>query len=153
MSKRLSLAIVDFIGGLYPLYMQDGDGPTTCARCLQDGTLILPVEEDDDNENGDVEIHWQGDPTRKTITRGAYIASIAVARYSELRAIAESSKHLAYPEMTHLAHHFTVKTGETLVFDMPDEDAELFGLIGKGISRLGKEALIAILRAKLGGML
>lgn len=150
MSKRLSQSIVDFIGGLYPLYIHDEQGSVSCARCLQDGTLILPVEEDDDNENGDVEIHWQGDPARKTITRGAYVASVAVARYSELRAVAESTKHVAYPEMSHLAQHFTVKTGELLIFDMPDEDAEFFEWIGRGVSKLGKDVLIDLIKAKVG---
>lgn len=150
MSKRLSQAIVDFIGGLYPLYMHDWDGPTTCARCLQDGTLILPVEEDDDNENGDVKIYWQGDPGRKTITRGTYIASIAIARYAELHAVGESAKHLAHPMMSHMAQHFTVKTGETLSFDVPDEDADLFAWIGRGVSTLGKDVLVEIIKKKMG---
>lgn len=150
MSKRLSQAIVDFIGGLYPLYMHDWDGPTTCARCLQDGTLILPVEEDDDNENGDVEIRWQGDAGRKTITRGTYIASLAIARYAELHAVAESTKHLGHPMMSHMAQHFTVKTGETLSFDVPDGDAEFLSWIARGASKLGKDVLIDIIKAKMG---
>jgi IS4 transposase len=79
-----------------------------------------------------------------------YIASVAIARYAELHAVAESSKHLAHPMMSHMAQHFTVKTGETLSFDLLDEDAELFQWIGRGISRLGKEALVALIKAKVG---
>lgn len=146
--EGLSHRIVNFIGGLYPLYMHDQVNGVQCARSLVDGTLILPMGEAEDQDEELVTVHWQGDPSRRTVVQGVFMASIAVARYVELHHMAEKAKDTK-DEMEGLAHHFEVKTGASLVFDIQD-DSELFSLVGKAASRLGKEAVIEIMKKSMG---
>lgn len=113
-----------------------------------DGTLILPIDEDEDEEDGFVTVHWQGDSNRKTVVQGVFIASYAVAKYVELHSIVERNKDTK-DEMSHMAHHFEIKTGESLVFEMND-GSELFPLIGKAIGRVGQEAVIEIIKKQIG---
>ena len=145
---ELSQSIVNFISGLLPLYIEEFTEGVWCARSLIDGTLILPLEESEEYENGMVKVYWQGDSSRETVVPGEYIASQAIVRYVELRNIAEKSKETR-DEMRHFANHFKFKTGETLCFDM-DEDSELFPWIERAVSRLGKEAVIEILKKQIG---
>lgn len=52
-----STAIVSFLANLMPLYTHEGRAGVWCARSLQDGTLILPVDESDwDEESGSVRV-------------------------------------------------------------------------------------------------
>ena len=76
------------------------------------------------------------------------MASYAIARYIELHnvAVAKETKD----EMRHLAEHFMVKTGESLVFDIGDDDPEFFQLIGKAIASDGKDVLVEVIKAKIG---
>jgi hypothetical protein len=76
--------IVAFISNLLPLYINDEVDGVGCARSLVDGTVILPMNEDEDHEDGFVTVYWQGDSTRSTIVQGVFIASYAVAKYVEL---------------------------------------------------------------------
>lgn len=85
---------------------------------------------------------------RITTVQGVFIASYAVARYVELRNIAEKAKDTK-EEMRHLAHHFTVKTGASLSFEM-DDDSELFPLLGKAVARVGQEAVIELIKKNIG---
>jgi hypothetical protein len=56
-----SAAIVDFIANLLPLYDGGRHGDLWCARSMQDGTLVLPVDESEwDEEQGTVLVRWQG---------------------------------------------------------------------------------------------
>lgn len=140
--------IVDFISKLIPLYIHDEVDGVWCARSLVDGTLILPMDESEDYEDGFVTVHWQGDSSRVTVVQGVFLASYAVAKYVELNNIAEKVKDTK-DEMLSLAHHFTVKTGQSLSFDM-DDDSELFQLIGKAVSRLGQAAVIELIKKGIG---
>ena len=79
MSAGLSHRIVSFIASLYPLYEYTTVEGRAGARSLTDGTLIFPLDDDDD-ENEFVDVHWQGDPNRTCQTLGHSVASIAVAR-------------------------------------------------------------------------
>lgn len=56
----LSHRIVGFISNLLPLYIHDEVDGVWCARSLVDGTLIVPMDEPEDYEEGFVTIHWQG---------------------------------------------------------------------------------------------
>lgn len=143
----LSQRIVDFIDHLHPLYMHEEVGGVWCARSLTDGTLIFPMDEPEDNENGFVTVHWQGDPSRQTVVRGVYLASLAVARYVELHHLAEKAKGTKN-EMEHLSHHFTVKTGESLIFD--SQNSGLLELIAKAVGKVGEAAVIEILKKQVG---
>ncbi len=150
MREGLSSRIVHFIAALLPLYLNDVHEGIYCARSLVDGTLIVPIEEDEDedNEDGMVEIHWQGDAARVSVVQGAFVASMAIARYVELHAIPDSKSTKS--EFQHLSHHFTVKTGASLIFGTDDADIELYRWISKVADRFGVEAVIEILKKSAG---
>jgi hypothetical protein len=143
----LSQAIVQFIDHLHPLYIHDQVNGVWCARSLSDGTLICPVEEDEDNENGFVSVHWQGDTSRQTVVQGVYMASLAVARYVELHHMAENAKGTR-DEMERLSHHFTFKTGESLTFESPDSG--LLEIVVKAVGKVGETAVMEILKKQIG---
>lgn len=147
MSDNLSQRIVTFIGHLLPLYVEECVNGVWCARSLADGTLILPIDDPEKSADGSVAIHWQGDHTRRTEVQGIFIASLAIARYTELHHTATYSKDMRI-EMEHMSNHFTVKTGETLVFESPDSG--LFELIAKAVGKLGEAAVIEILKKQVG---
>jgi hypothetical protein len=140
--------IVDFISKLLPLYIHEEVEGVWCARSLVDGTLILPIDEPEDYQEGFVTVHWQGDSSRVTTVQGIFIASYAVTKYVELRNLAERSKDTK-SEMLRLAHHFTIKTGKFLSFEMED-DSLLFQLVEKAVSKLGQETVIEIFKKSIG---
>ena len=144
----VSQRVVDFVAGLIPLYIPDQIEGMWGARSLVDGTLILPMDEEEDDGNGLVSVRWQGDPNPTTIVQGVFIASYAVAKYVELHSIAETNKDTK-DEMSHLIHHFEIKTGESLIFHV-DENSELFGLLGKAIGKVGQDAVIEIIKKQIG---
>lgn len=106
-----SAAIVGFIANLLPLYWGERHDERWCARSLQDGTLILPfnAEEDPDDE-GWVRIRWQSDPQRQTEALGASIATLALERYVRLHGVGASEEAIA-AELWFMAEHFRFKTG------------------------------------------
>ena len=136
----LSQSIVHFIGSLLPLYIEDEVNGVWCARSLNDGTLICPMEEMEGCEDGIVTVHWQGDPARQTLVQGGFMASLAVAKYVELHHLAENAKGTRQ-EIEHLANHFTVKTGASLTFEC--QDSGLLELVVKAVGKVG-EALSLI---------
>ncbi|MBY0409078.1 MAG: hypothetical protein K2Q97_02880 [Burkholderiaceae bacterium] len=144
---NLSQSIVQFIDHLHPLYMHEEVDRVWCARSLTDGTLILPMDKSEGDENGFVTVHWQGDADRSTVVQGVFMASLAVARYVELHHIAETAK-ATRDEMERLSHHFTVKTGESLAFESPD--SELLGMVSKAVGKLGEFAVMELLKKQVG---
>jgi hypothetical protein len=72
MREGLSHRIVAFIANLLPIYTHALIDDRHCARSLIDGTLILPLEEPEEDEEGWVEVHWQGDPARRTEVQGIH---------------------------------------------------------------------------------
>lgn len=148
MSHSLSKKIVIFIANLLPLYVGEICNGETCARSLIDGTLILPIAENDGSEEGFVEIRWQGDPLRSTTIKGAYIASIAVTRYVELHAIPVRLETKS--EFEHMSKHFNVKTGEWLVLDSSQSEIEIYKWMGKVVDKLGSHAVVELLKKAAG---
>jgi len=149
MREGLSHRIVGFIAGLFPMYEHAAvDGHAIAARSLIDGTVILPVEEDEDNENGFVLVHWQGDSNRSAEVRGEFLASLAVVKYVELHAAATDKRTRAQYE--HLAQHFTHKTGGSLVLETDDGGAEAFALLGRLIEKSGTAVAIGLLKKAIG---
>ena len=138
MSTGVSSRIVDFISALLPLYTQE---------MVDDEALLLPREADED-EDGRVTVFWQGDRQRSSEIAGAFMASAAVARYVEMHAV--SVGKLTKEEFEHLANHFTVKTGQSLIFEFEDTDDPLLKLVGRAAARFGSEAVIAVIRSHLG---
>lgn len=106
-----STAIVGFLANLMPLYTFEGRDDVLCARSLYDGTLILPVDESDwDEERGIVRVHWQGDSQRETLVDGDQIAALALERYVRLHGVGVSEEAIA-AELWFMARHFHIKTG------------------------------------------
>ena len=150
MDKTLSQRIVSFIAGLLPIYTFEHVGDLYCARSLVDGTLILPVEEDEDNENGFVLVHWQGDEARATQVQGVFLASVAVARYAEIHSVPIAAR--TKNEYAHMAQHFRFKTGASLAMGEPDTERTLIEVLSNASRELGKETVRAIVGAALGKM-
>lgn len=147
-SVGLSHRVVDFIAGLIPLYIHEQVDGVWGARSLVDGTLILPIDEDEDSEDGYVTVRWQGDPMRTTVVQGTYMASYAIAKYVELHSIVETNKDTK-KEMSLMIHHFEIKTGESLIFHVAD-DSELFSLLGKAVGKVGREVVIEVIKKQIG---
>lgn len=106
-----SAAIVSFLGNLMPLYTHEDRDGIRCARSLQDGTLIQPVDESDWNEEcGIVRIHWQGDAQRESLVGGEHIATLALDRYVRLHGVGASEEAIA-AELWFMAEHFHFETG------------------------------------------
>ncbi|PTU72792.1 hypothetical protein [Pseudomonas mangrovi] len=105
-----------FISNLAPLYTLERVGNLTGARCLRDGTLILPVQVDEPLPAGEsawVKVWWQGDRLRESEHLAGLIASNALIEYVQLQSV---GKPAAYTEalLDHLAQHYEFKTGEGL---------------------------------------
>jgi hypothetical protein len=141
--------IVQFISGLIPAYTHEEVDGIWCARSLVDGTLICPVEEQEGNENGFVKVYWQGDWARQSMMIGTFVASCAVAKYIELHCIGRDAQNIS-AELRHLTHHFTLKTGEELVFEMEAEDSRLLHILEKAIKKIGQEAVTEIIKKTVG---
>lgn len=147
MSDNSSQRIVNFIGHLLPLYVQESVNGVWGARSLGDGTLILPIDEPEDTADGFVAVHWQGDPTRRTEVQGVFIASVAIARYTELHHTATFSKEMRR-EIEHISDHFTIKTGKTLTFEAPG--ADLLDMIGRAVGKVGEATVMELLKKTAG---
>jgi hypothetical protein len=145
----LSQRIVDFIGGLLPLYIEDEVDGVWCARSLSDGTLICPVEEMEACEDGFVTVHWQGDQARQTLVQGTIHGQSGRGQVRGASLPCGKTPKAPREEIEHLANHFTVKTGALLTFQLPD--SELPELIGKAVGKVG-EAVVTEAIKKLVGL-
>lgn len=106
-----SAAIVGFLASLLPLYDVERHGQDWCARSLQDGTLILPIDESGwDEERGTVRVRWQGDPQRESEVDGSLLATLALERYVRLHGAGASEEAIA-GELWFMGRHFHFKTG------------------------------------------
>lgn len=147
MDQGSNQRIVAFIANLLPLYVGEWVGNQWCARSLVDGTLILPFQGSEAHADEFVSVLWQGDPQRRTEVQAVFVASLAVARYGELHHIASGSKETKV-EMQHLSHHFSVKTGEELVFE--EHGSDMMEVLARAVGRLGEAAVVETLK-KAGG--
>jgi hypothetical protein len=143
--KGKSTAIVGFIANLLPLYNGERPGDVWCARNLQDGSVILPVAEDDEDE-GWVRIHWQGDPQRQTEVLGEWIATLALERYVRLHGVGASEEAIA-AELWFMARHFEFKTGCHVYLPQLREPAHPAARAAK---RMGEGVLVNLI-SKLAG--
>lgn len=144
---HLSQGIVNFIAGLLPLYVEEEVDGCWCARSLADGTLIVPVRESGEDDNGWVQVRWQGDGARTTMVQGVFMASVAIARYVELHHTATHNEQ-TQAAMEHLSDHFTVKTGESLVFESQDDS--LLTVLTKAIEKVGAPVVVEVLKRQIG---
>lgn len=150
MNKTPSERVVGFIANLLPLYDGERVGEVWCARSLSDGTLIKPVPDEEGIEDVWVDVLWQGDESRTSRILSFLIASNAIARYAELHTAFSHPKSVVRTEAQRMAEHFTFKTGQSLVFHTPDADEELLYWLREGAKRLGKDAIISVLKKNMG---
>lgn len=144
-----SHCIVTFISHLLPAYTAESINGVMCARSLVDGTLILPIDDPDEDATGFVTIHWQGNVNRQTTVLGSQFAAVAFAKYFEMQAVLQG-KPAAKEEIRDLARHYTVKTGETLIYHDADDESNLAPLISKAVKKLGEVAFMQLLRKAIG---
>lgn len=149
MSNRSS-AIVGFIANLMPLYVPEEIESIWCARSMDDGTLIMPVDETGwAEERGTVKVQWQGDPARTSDIDGPDVATLAVVRYVRLHNLGQPEAHQRR-ELQGLAEHFAFKTGCVLYLPYPDAGPSLVEWVHKSLGRLGEAGLIEVLKKAAG---
>lgn len=140
-----SAAVVGFLANLMPLYTPEDRDGVWCARSLQDGTLILPVDESDwDEQRGTVRVHWQGDAGRGSEVDGSHIVSLALVRYVELLCFGRPAKELA-ATLQDLARHFEFKTGCSLELGCERPSPVLVDAVSKAVGRVGESAVANLL--------
>ncbi len=147
--STLSQAVVQFISNLHPLYIGEVHEGVQAARCIEDGTLVFPVEEDEDYEDGIVRVCWQGIKPNSSELPGATYASIAVQRYVAL-VYAAHRPEVQRGQLLFFAEHFTFKTGLALHFDEPSELDEVFCKLIEMSKSAGSTALAVLVKSKLG---
>lgn len=146
-----SAAVVGFLANLLPLYTHEDCSGIWCARSLQDGTLIWPVDESDwDEERGTVRVHWQGDSRRETLCDGDYIVTLALERYVRLHGVGANEEAIA-AELWFMAEHFSFKTGCRVYLPQLSEPPHPLVRTGRTALRMG-EGLLVNLVSKLSGM-
>jgi hypothetical protein len=94
--KGLSQRIVDFIAALEPSYTRQLADGRDCALSLEDGTLLMPLDETHTPaEEGWVAVLWQGDGQRRSEVPGALLAYRAILRHVALLGAGLAAPNLA----------------------------------------------------------
>lgn len=149
MPEGASQKIVNFIADLSPLYIREKVGDAWAARSLIDGTLILPISTEGDDEDGMVVVRWPGDQASSTKASGIYMATNAVVRCAEVRAGLSRKDNQA--EYIDLAERFEQKTERTLSFGVPDRQEQLTYIVEEAAKEIGKQAVLEIVKVTLFG--
>ncbi len=149
MQGNKSQRIVNFIGGLTPAYDRYLHGKKHAAISLEHGHIYVAPDDPDACEEGIVRVYWQSDSARQSEIVGSRLVALAIARYAQLQMVPHSEE--TQFEFREMANHFEVKTGCTIGCGMEASDDEpLSVLVTRAASKLGKEAVIALIKAKLG---
>lgn len=144
-----SKAIVGFLANLMPLYAHEQHDGVWCARSLHDGTLILPVDESDwDEERGTIRVHWQGDAQRETLVDGDQITTLALERYVRLHGVGASEEAIA-AELWFMARHFHFKTGCHVYLPQLPEPPDTLTRISRKAVEIGQGILINLVTPRL----
>ena len=145
-----SESIVSFIGNLMPLYDSERCQGVWCARSMQDGTLILPVDESEwDEERGTIRVRWQGDPQREQEVEGLWIATLALERYVRLHGAGASEEAIA-AELWYMARHFHLKTGCHVYLPQLSEPSHPLVRAGRQLGELGRGVIVNIFSKAIG---
>lgn len=130
-----SASVVAFLASLMPLYTHEDREGVWAARSLQDGTLVLPVDESEyDEEGATVRVLWQGDARRDSLVVGSNIATLALERYVRLHGVGATEEAIA-AELWFMANHFRFKTGCDLYLPQLKEPPS--GWVKAGTQSLG----------------
>jgi hypothetical protein len=146
-----SAAVVRFLSNLLPLYTHENRDGIWCARSLQEGTVVWPVDESDwDEERGTVRVQWQGDARRESMVDGDYLVTLALERYVRLHGTGASEEAIA-AELWFMARHFHFKTGcHVYLPDLPEPPHPLVRA-GRAAVRMGEGVLVNLF-SKLAGV-
>lgn len=145
-----SAAVVGFLANLAPLYTHEEHDSLWCARSLADGTLILPIDETEwDDERGRVLVHWQGDSTRQSEINGEDLAALALERYVRLHGVGASEEAIA-AELWFMDRHFTFKTGCHANLPMLPKPPHPLVKAGRHLSEMGRGVLDNLLSKPFG---
>ncbi|MBS7455711.1 hypothetical protein [Coralloluteibacterium stylophorae] len=140
-----SAAVVGFLANLMPLYVGEECDGLWCARSLQDGTLILPVDESEwDEERGTVRVLWQGDVARASEVDGGDIATLALERYVRLHGVGADEEAIA-AELWFMAEHFRFKTGCDIYLPQLDAPPGALARLGRQAREIGQGILVNLL--------
>jgi hypothetical protein len=146
-TNQISQGVVSFISALLPLYRAEYVDREIWARSLRDGTVIKPISEPIEDEDGRVEIWWQGDKNKTTIEHGVFLVRLVLSDYVDFHS---RGKPEAYNmQMQHLTQHFYLKTGKQLG-EPEDSLVSLLEVVSKALDKLGPPALLEILRKTIG---
>lgn len=146
--------VVSFIANLMPSYHGRRVNGDWAAESLDDGTLILPIEEGsakdiDYDDAGFVRIFWQGDRTREAVVVGDYVATIAVVRHVNLHYAGQPADRLDF-ELEGLAAHYHFKTGGGLYLPYERVSENFFSVMSRALGRLGEAGVIEVLKKAAG---
>jgi len=148
--KSKSEAVVAFLANLAPLYMHEDHDGLGCARSLLDGTLILPTDETEcDEERGRVMVRWQGDSARVSEVQGEDLAALALERYVRLHAAGRNEEVIA-AELWFMDRHFTFKTGCHANLPMLLEPPHPLVMASRHLSEMGRGVLANLLSKPFG---
>lgn len=147
--KSKSEAVVAFLASLAPVYMHEEHGGLACARSLVDGTLILPIDETEwDDERGRVLVHWQGDSARQSEINGEDLAALALERYVRLHGVGASEEVIA-AELWFMDRHFTFKTGCHANLPLLPEPPSRLAKAGRKALEMGQGILTNLITPRL----
>ena len=140
-----SASVVRFLASLMPLYADEVHDDIRCARSLQDGTLIWPVDESEwDEERGTLRVHWHGDPQRESLVDGDQIVSLALERYVRLHGTGANEEAIA-AELWYMAEHFERKTGCQVYLPRLSAPPHPLVKVGRTALRMGEGVLPTLL--------
>lgn len=135
-------SVVRFLANLLPLYTHEDRDGVWCARSLQDGTLVWPVDESDwDEERGTVRVQWQGDTKRETFVDADYLVAVTLERYVRLHGVGQSEEAIA-AELWFMARHFHFKTGCHVYLPQLPEPLHPLVRAGRVAARWGEGVLV-----------
>lgn len=145
-----SAAVVGFLANLTPLYTDEQCDGLWYARSLQDGTLVLPVDESGwDEERGTVRVLWQGDAARACEIDGGNIATLALERYVRLHGAGASEEAIA-AELWFMAEHFRHKTGCEVHLPQLRPPRHPAAAAGRHLDELGRGVIVNIFSRIIG---
>jgi hypothetical protein len=142
-----SQAIVSFIASLLPLYVPTWHDGKYCARSIRDGTLVIPVAETPEDEDGWVQVVWQGEPHRATAVQGIFLVEVALSDYVQF--VTRGKPERYSKKFEELAQHFHVKTGRS-VLEAEDWLVRVLEAASAGAEKLGKEAVVVLIKKAVG---
>lgn len=134
----MSQRIVDFISSLPHFHHDEIDGKLVATR-LTDGTIYLAPDDSRAQEQGLIEIRWQGKSDNQTIACGTQIAKLEIIDAVKYYVATGEAKSLQ-EEVQFLFQHFEYKTGEKLYY-FKDEESGLTKLAKPLAKELGVEVI------------